>query len=162
MACTRLLSILCIWKNKVVIIIIIVFFIHFYIYQSLIFSYKNLNQSLPLILLYTYNHSIKTKDHICRGIRNGEHIINFDKCSKKCEFSCRLEDFYQRSPHAVLFFGEDFSWPFKLTNQNRLSLKQRWIFWSWEAPINHPEYTRSGLTFNWFAKKKNSLFFSIL
>jgi len=117
---------------------------------------------MPLILLFTYNRSIKTRNHICRGVRNGGHIVNFDKCPKKCEFSCRLEDFKQRSPHAVLFFSEDFSWSFKLTDQNRSSLKQRWIFWSWEAPINHPEYIKSQLTFNWFASKKIDLFCSSL
>ena len=110
------------------------------------------NQSVPLILLYTHNYSVKTRDNICRGVRNGGHVVNFDKCPRKCEFSCRLDDFKQRSPHALLFFGEDFSWPFQLSDQNRSSSKQRWIFWSWEAPINHPEYTKSKLTFNWFAK----------
>jgi hypothetical protein len=96
---------------------------------------------------------MKTRDNICRGVRNGGHVVNFNKCPLKCEFSCRIEDFKQRSPLAVLFFGEDFSWSFQLTDQNRSSLKQRWIFWSWEAPANHPEYTQSHLTFNWFAKK---------
>jgi hypothetical protein len=107
-------------------------------------------QSIPLILLYTHNYSIKTRDNICQGIRNGGHIVNFDKCPKKCEFSCRLEDFKQRSPLAILFFGEDFDWSFKLTDEKRTSLQQRWIFWSWEAPIHHPEYTKSHLTFNWY------------
>jgi hypothetical protein len=91
-------------------------------------------------------------------VQSGGHVVNFDKCPRKCEFSCRLEDFKQRSPQAVLFFGEDFSWPFRLTNQNRSSAKQRWIFWSWEAPINHPEYIKSGLTFNWFEKNFNLFF----
>ena len=112
----------------------------------------NLNLSSALILLYTHNHSIKTRDNICRGIRNGGHTVHFDKCPKKCEFSCRLEDFKKRSPLALLFFGEDFSWSFKLSDRNRTSYKQRWIFWSWEAPIHHPEYTKSHLTFNWFVE----------
>jgi hypothetical protein len=120
-------------------------------YQSFTFYYKNFDQPMPLILLFTYNHSIKTRDNICRGVRNGGHVVSFDKCPKKCEFSCRIEDFKQRSPHAVLFFGEDFFWSFELTNRNRSSFKQRWIFWSWEAPTNHPEYTKSALTFNWFS-----------
>jgi hypothetical protein len=77
-------------------------------------------------------------------------VINVYKCPKKCEFSCRIEDFHQRSPAALLFFGEDFYWPFKLTDQNRTSFEQRWIFWSWEAPIHHREYTKSPLKFNWF------------
>ncbi|CAF0745101.1 unnamed protein product [Didymodactylos carnosus] len=34
-------------------------------------------------------------------------------------------------------------------NYNRTSANQIWIFWSWEAPINHPEYTQRGLNFNW-------------
>ncbi len=127
-------------------------------YQSLTFYYKNFDHSMPLILLFTYNHSIKTRDNICRGVRNGGHVVSFDKCPKKCEFSCRIEDFKQRSPHAVLFFGEDFFWSFELTNRNRSSFKQRWIFWSWEAPINHPEYIKSNLTFNWFVFKNNYLF----
>jgi hypothetical protein len=105
-----------------------------------------------LILLYTHNYSAKTRDNICRGVRNGGHVVNFDKCPQKCEFSCRLEDFKKRSPQAVLFFSEDFAWSFRITDKNHSSTKQRWIFWSWEAPINHPEYTRSGLTFNWFEK----------
>jgi len=152
------LHVLYIWKNKFIIIIII-FIIHFYIYQSLIFYRKDFNRSIPLILLYTYNHSIKTRDNICRGIRNSGHVVNFDKCPEKCEFSCRLEDFKQRSPDAVLFFGEDFFWPFKLTDRDHSLLSQRWIFWSWEAPINHPEYTKSGLTFNWSAETIYLLFF---
>ncbi|CAF1068708.1 unnamed protein product [Rotaria sordida] len=127
----------------------IVFIFCFYFYQSQLFYYKNFNQSLPLILLYTHNRSIKTRDNICKGTRNKGHVVNFEKCPKKCEFSCQIEDFKQRSPRAVLFFGEDFYWSFNLTDQDRLSFKQRWIFWSWEAPINHPEYTRSKLTFNW-------------
>jgi len=116
-------------------------------------EYENIvYQSLPLILLYTHNHSIKTRDNICRGVKNDGHIVNFDKCPKKCEFSCRIEDFKKRSPLALLFFGEDFYWSFKLTDKNRTSLQQRWIFWSWEPPIHHPEYTKSHITFNWFVK----------
>ena len=117
--------------------------------QSLAYSV----QYRPLILLYTHNYSIKTRDNICRGTRNGGHVVHFHSCPKKCEFSCRIEDFHQRSPAAVLFFSEDFSWPFKLSDRNRTSTQQRWIFWSWEAPIHHPEYTRSTqLTFNWFVR----------
>lgn len=123
-------------------------------------SIHHLHQSLessvqcrPLILLYTHNHSVKTRDNICRGTRNGGHVVHFQSCPKKCEFSCRIGDFHQRSPAAVLFFGEDFSWPFQLSDRNRTSTQQRWIFWSWEAPIHHPEYTRSTqLTFNWFVR----------
>ena len=144
----RFLCLLYNWK-KIFLIIVIFFTFHFYLTQLIIFYYKDVNQSFPVILLYTYNHSFKTRDNICQGIRNGGHVVNFDKCTKKCKFSCRLEDFNQRSPHAVLFFGEDFQWSFKLTDRNRSSMSQRWIFWSWEAPINHPEYTKSGLTFNW-------------
>ncbi|CAF3320249.1 unnamed protein product [Rotaria sp. Silwood2] len=144
----KFLSLLHIWKNKIF-IIIIVFIYYFYFYQSLLFYNKHFNPSLPLILLYTHNRSAKTRNHICKGIRNGGHVVNFEKCPKKCEFSCQIKDFKQRSPLAVLFFGEDFYWSFKLTDQNRSSFKERWIFWSWEAPINHPEYTRSRLTFNW-------------
>ncbi|CAF2074706.1 unnamed protein product [Rotaria magnacalcarata] len=147
------------WKNKILIVIIIVI-LYFCFYPSLlfyyhslgpslIFYYKHFNQSLPLILLYTHNRSHKTRNNICRGTRNGGHVVNFERCPKKCQFSCQLQDFKQRSPLAVLFFGEDFYWPFQLTDQDRLSYKQRWIFWSWEAPINHPEYSRSRLTFNW-------------
>lgn len=107
-------------------------------------------QTRPLILLYTHNRSLKTKNKICRGLQNGGHIVNFDRCPRKCEFSCRLEDFNKRSPQAVLFFGEDFYWPFKLTDKNHTISNQRWIFWSWEAPIHHREYTKTRLTFNWF------------
>jgi hypothetical protein len=144
---------LSIWKN-IFIILLIAFIINTYIYSFLI-EHKNIfqryfNQSLPLILLYTHNHSVKTRDNICRGIRNGDHVVNFDNCPNKCEFSCQIKDFKQRSPLAVLFFSEDFYWSFKLTDQNRTSFQQRWIFWSWEAPIHHPEYTKSHLTFNWF------------
>ncbi len=123
-----------------------------YIYMYLILKdrRKIFYQLFPLILLYTHNHSIKTRDNICRGFRNGDHVVHFNKCPKKCEFSCQIEDFHRRSPAAVLFFGEDFFWSFKLTNQNRTSFQQRWIFWSWEAPIHHREYTKSRLTFNWF------------
>ena len=105
--------------------------------------------SVPIILLYTFNHSKKTRDNICRGIRNGGHPVNFDYCPLKCEFSCRLQDFHRRETLAVLFFGEDFYWDMKLSDNNRSSYEQRWIFWSWEAPIHHPEYIRSQLTFNW-------------
>ncbi len=160
MILTRFLFFSKLWKHRFL-TLIVYFIICLFIYQSLLFYYKNFHRPIPLILLYTYNYSVKTRDSICRGVRNGGRVVNFDKCPRKCEFSCRLEDFKQRSPHAVLFFGEDFSWPFRLTNQNRSSAKQRWIFWSWEAPINHPEYTKSGLTFNWFEKNFN-LFFSIL
>ena len=139
---------LCIWK-KVLLMIFIIFVFDFHNYRALIFYNKDFHRPLPLILLYTFNRSIKTRNNICRGAQNGGHVVNFDKCPLKCEFSCRIEDFKQRSPHAVLFFSEDFWWSFKLTDQNRSSSKQRWIFWSWEAPINHPEYTRSRLTFNW-------------
>ena len=113
--------------------------------------------AVPLILLFTYNHSVKTRDSICQGIRNGGSVVDFDRCAYKCEFSCRLSDFTHRSPQAVLFFGEDFYWSFKLTDRNRSSTKQRWIFWSWEAPVHHPEYTQSGLTFNWFVSFTRSL-----
>jgi hypothetical protein len=137
------------WKN-ILFILLIGFIINIYIHLF-IKDYGNIfYQSVPLILLYTHNHSIKTRNNICRGTRNGGYIVNFNKCPKKCEFSCRIEDFKQRSPLALLFFGEDFYWSFKLTDQNRTSYQQRWIFWSWEAPINHPEYTKSRLTFNWF------------
>jgi hypothetical protein len=122
---------------------------YFFIHDTNIFQ-RYFNQPVPLILLYTFNHSAKTRNNICRGLRNGGHVVNFDRCPNKCEFSCRIEDFKQRSPLAVLFFGEDFTWSFKLTDRNRTSFQQRWIFWSWEAPIHHPEYTKSGLTFNWF------------
>jgi hypothetical protein len=151
MILTRFLLVFNFWKKKFF-IIILYFIICLYIYRPLLFYYKNFRRIPPLILLYTYNHSVKTRDNICQGVRNGGHVVNFDKCPYKCEFSCRLEDFKRRSPEAVLFFGEDFFWSFRLTNQNRSSVKQRWIFWSWEAPINHPEYTKSGLTFNWFEK----------
>ncbi|CAF1253083.1 unnamed protein product [Adineta steineri] len=146
---TRLLPVLYTLR-KGALIIPIIFIFYFYIHRSLPDYYKHFNRSTtPLILLFTYNRSIKTRDNICKGTRNGGHIINFDKCPLKCEFSCRIEDFTQRSPQAVLFFGEDFAWPFKLSNKNRSSFDQRWIFWSWEAPVHHSEYTRSGLTFNW-------------
>ncbi|CAF1242976.1 unnamed protein product [Rotaria sordida] len=141
----------CIWRNRVF-TLLFGFTIYTCIYLFLIghlniFRY-NSNQSLALILLYTHNHSIKTRDNICRGIHNGGHIVHFDRCPKKCEFSCRIEDFKERSPSAILFFAEDFYWSFHLSNQNRTSFKQRWIFWSWEAPIHHPKYTKSHLTFN--------------
>jgi hypothetical protein len=139
------------WRN-IFLILSIGFIVHSCIYLFLIRYQNTFQQSSPLILLYTHNHSIKTRDNICRGIRNGGHIVNFDKCPQKCEFSCRIEDFKQRSPDAVLFFGEDFYWSFKLTDQNRTSYQQRWIFWSWEAPIHHPKYTKSHLTFNWFVR----------
>ncbi|CAF1363126.1 unnamed protein product, partial [Didymodactylos carnosus] len=100
----------------------------------------------PLILLYTHNFSIKTRDNICKG-KKGSHLVNFDYCPYKCDFSCQLKDFNRST--VVLFFGEDFSWPFQLTNNNRTSANQIWVFWSWEAPIQHPEYTKSGLSFNW-------------
>ena len=103
----------------------------------------------PLILLYTHNHSRKTENNICRGLRNENHLVHFDACPKKCRFSCRREDFHRPETLAVLFFGEDFYWSFRLSDRNRTSFDQRWIFWSWEAPIHHPEYTRSSLTFNW-------------
>jgi hypothetical protein len=140
------------WK-KSFLVIIIIFICHFSFTRLLIFYYQDFDSRTPLILLYTYNYSIKTRNNICQGNSNGGHVVNFDKCTKKCEFSCRIEDFKQRSPNALLFFGEDFYWSFKLTDRNRSSFEQRWIFWSWEAPLNHPEYTRSQLTFNWFAKK---------
>ena len=127
--------------------------VYVHIHFSLIDHRMIFYRSFPLILLYTHNHSHKTRDNICRGLRNGGHVINFDKCPMKCEFSCRIDDFHRRSPAAVLFFGEDFSWSFKLTDKNRTSLQQRWIFWSWEAPIHHPEYTKQKLTFNWFVSK---------
>ncbi|CAF0726358.1 unnamed protein product [Rotaria sp. Silwood1] len=155
----RFLSFIYVWKNNIFVIITVCIF-YFYFHQSLLsyyknfnqslfFYYKNFNQSSLLILLYTHNRSIKTRNNICKGSRNGGHVVNFEKCPKKCEFSCQIEDFKRRSPRAVLFFGEDFYWSFKLTDQDRSSFKQRWIFWSWEAPINHPEYTQSRLTFNW-------------
>ena len=119
-------------------------------------------QSQPIILLFTHNHSAKTRENICRGTRNGGHVVHFQSCPKKCEFSCRIEDFHQRSPAALLFFGEDFSWSFKLSDRNRTSTQQRWIFWSWEAPIHHPEYTKSNLTFNWFAISLVSTMFLLI
>lgn len=109
-------------------------------------------QPLPLILLYTHNRTAKTRDNICRGISNGGHVVNFDRCPKKCEFSCRINDFKNRSPQAILFFGEDFYWPFPISDINRISTKQRWIFWSWEAPIHHHEYTKRKLKFNWYVR----------
>ena len=143
------------WRT-VYCILLIGFIIHACTYLFLK-EHKNVfrtdsKQLLPLILLYTHNHSIKTRDNICRGLRNGGHVVNFNNCPKKCEFSCRIADFKQRSPHALLFFGEDFSWSFGLTDKNRTSSQQRWIFWSWEAPIHHQEYTKSRLTFNWFVR----------
>lgn len=158
----KLLSLLLSWKYKICSIIGFSL-IYLYFYSFLLSNYdsfsqifllngKNKNESLPLILLYTHNKSHKTKRNICEGARNGGHVVNFERCSKKCEFSCQIEDFKRRSPLAVLFFGEDFYWSFKLNNRNRTSFNQRWIFWSWEAPINHPEYTRSQLTFNWFVQ----------
>lgn len=104
--------------------------------------------SEPIIVLFTYNRSVKTREHICKGHRNDGHVVNFDHCPKKCRFSCRMQDFNE-SASAILFFGEDFYWSFKITDRNRTSSKQRWIFWSWESPIQHPEYIRSGLSFNW-------------
>ncbi|UJR25699.1 hypothetical protein I4U23_007050 [Adineta vaga] len=142
-----LISLKMIRKGFPVVMIILIFYL--YLFPSIRSYYQNLNQSLPLILLFTYNHSIKTRSNICQGTRNGGHIVNFDRCPMKCEFSCQINDFKQRSPHAVLFFGEDFTWSFKITNQNRSSSNQRWVFWSWEAPIHHQEYTQSRLTFNW-------------
>ncbi len=147
---------LLIWRN-VIVILSMGFVINVYIYLFIKERKITFYQSFPLILLYTHNHSIKTRDNICRGLRNDEHIVNFDKCPKKCEFSCRIEDFHQRSPAALLFFGEDFYWPFKLTDRNRTSFEQRWIFWSWEAPIHHQEYTKSSLTFNWFVSNFSNL-----
>lgn len=128
----------------------LIFLFNIWIYLLFQQSETNLPRSFPLIVLYTFNRSVKTRDNICRGVRNGGHVVNFDHCPKKCEFSCRMEDFKKRSPDAVLFFGEDFYWPFKLTDQQRTSPEQRWIFWSWEAPLHHPRYTKSGLTFNWY------------
>lgn len=136
-------------KFSLFIIAIMVTF-YLYLYRSMILYQMTYRQSVPLILLFTRNHSAKTRVNICQGTRNGGHVVSFHSCPVKCEFSCRIDDFQQRSPHALLFFGEDFAWPFQITNQNRTSLNQRWIFWSWEAPIHHPEYTRSGLTFNWY------------
>ena len=123
---------------------------------------KKAQQSLPLILLYTFNRSTKTRDNICRGLRNGGHPVSFAHCPFQCEFSCRIEDFTRRSPLAVLFFGEDFYWPFKITDRNRTSFQQRWIFWSWEAPVYHPEYLKSGLTFNWLVSMLLRIRFSIM
>lgn len=138
------------------------FFLIFIIITSI--SYFSLNQTqtewVPLILLFTYNRSFKTRENICQGRQNGGQVVSFQHCPKTCEFSCRLQDFQERSPAAVLFFGEDFYWPFKLTDKNRSSRQQRWIFWSWEAPIYHPEYIRSSLTFNWsvmIINEKNSI-----
>lgn len=129
-----------------------------YLHYSFTNNRHTFHTPLPLILLFTYNHSSKTQANICRGTRNGQHVVNFDRCPFKCEFSCRLADFKTRSPEALLFFGEDFQWPFKLTDRNRTSSTQRWIFWSWEAPMNHPEYTRSRLTFNWLEHWSTLLF----
>lgn len=109
------------------------------------------NNEIPVILLYTHNRSKKTEMNICRGIRNAGRLVNFDKCPSKCRFSCRLEDLHHSSTRVVLFFGEDFYWPFKISDKNRSSTKQRWVFWSWESYAHHPEYSKSGLTFNWFA-----------
>ena len=119
------------------------------IVDNFVLNNNYFSKSNPLILLYTHNRSHKTREHICKGKRNNGHIVNFDRCPMKCEFSCRLQDFHKRSPAALLFFGEDFYWPFKLSNQDRKSTQQRWIFWSFETPIQHPEYSRSKLTFNW-------------
>ena len=125
----------------------------FYIYHCGKIGEKTFRTSLPLILLYTHNYSVKTRENICQGVRNGGHVVSFDRCPRKCQFSCRLEDFHRRSPSALLFFGEDFFWSFQLSDRNRSSFQQRWIFWSWEAPRHHPEYTKASLTFNWFDKK---------
>ncbi len=140
-----------IWRN-IFYILSIGLIINSCIYLLLKENPNIISQSYPLILLYTHNYSFKTRDNICRGIRNGGHIVNFDQCPKKCEFSCQIEDLKKRSPLALLFFGEDFYWSFKLTDQDRTSYQQRWIFWSWEAPINHQEYTKSHLTFNWLVR----------
>lgn len=138
-------------QRKSIFILFLLLLINLWIYHLFQQSEVKLSRSLPLIVLYTFNRSIKTQENICRGAKNGGHVVNFDHCPKKCQFSCRMEDFQKRSPEAVLFFGEDFYWPLKLTDQQRTSPNQRWIFWSWEAPIHHPEYTKSGLTFNWYS-----------
>ncbi|CAF0854568.1 unnamed protein product [Adineta ricciae] len=104
--------------------------IYLYSHRPAIFDQTNNSQAVPLILLFTRNHSAKTRANICQGTRNGGHVVNFHSCPVKCEFSCRINDFKQRSPHAVLFFGEDFAWPFQITNRNRTSFDQRWIFWT--------------------------------
>lgn len=134
-----------------VIIVSVISIVEFYlmIQKSLTIEVNRKDDVQPLILLFTHNHSRKTRDHICRGLRNENHLVNFDACPKKCQFSCRREDFHRRETLAVLFFGEDFYWPFQLSDRNRTSFDQRWIFWSWEAPVHHPEYTKTSLTFNW-------------
>ena len=147
------------WKTKLFLLISCLI-VYFYVHRFGIVYKKTSPISFPLILLYTHNISVKTRDHICRGGRNGGHVVHFDRCPKKCQFSCRLEDFHRRSPTAVLFFGEDFSWSFRLSDRNRSSLQQRWIFWSWEAPIHHPEYTKASLTFNWFDSRSFSILLS--
>ena len=152
----KLVSSACSFRCRIVLASICLISLHLYMYMHGWYSLRGINalqqridHSRPLILLYTHNHSVKTRENICQGRRNGGHLVNFDHCSFKCEFSCRIEDFQRRSPLAVLFFGEDFYWSFKLTDRNRTSFEQRWIFWSSEAPVHHPEYLKSGLTFNW-------------
>ena len=137
-------------QRKLLLIVTLIFLLNTWIHFNFHQNEPTVSRPLPLIVLYTFNRSVKTRDNICRGVRNGGHVVHFDHCPKKCQFSCQMEDFRQRSPEAVLFFGEDFYWPFRLTDQDRTSSQQRWIFWSWEAPIHHQEYTKSGLTFNWY------------
>lgn len=137
-------------QRKLLLFFLLIFLLNTWIYFTFHQPQLILPRSLPLIVLYTFNHSIKTREYICRGTKNGGHVVHFDHCPKKCQFSCQMEDFRKRSPNAVLFFGEDFYWSFQLTDRYRRSPQQRWIFWSWEAPIHHREYTKSGLTFNWY------------
>ena len=163
----KVISAMCAFRYRIVVLSIGWIFFNLYVYDSYLVrdfnaSQQGVNQSIPLILLYTRNHSSKTRLNICQGYRNGGHLVNFDHCPFKCEFSCRIDDFKRRSPAAVLFFGEDFYWPLPLTDRNRTSFEQRWIFWSWEAPLHHPEYLKSGLTFNWLVSLSSSSSRSLL
>lgn len=124
----RFFSAACSFRCRIVLALICLISLHFYIRGSYLTRginalHQRIDHSRPLILLYTYNHSIKTRENICQGRRNGGHVVNFDHCPFKCEFSCRIEDFQRRSPLAVLFFGEDFYRSFKLTDRNRTSFE---------------------------------------
>ena len=46
-----------------------------------IFRYDS-KQFLPLILLYTHNRSIKTRDNICRGLRVDVHVAAFNNLAR--------------------------------------------------------------------------------
>lgn len=80
------------------IIVSVISIVEFYlmIQKSLTIEVNRKDDVQPLILLFTHNHSRKTRDHICRGLRNENHPVNFDACPKKCQFSCRREDFHRR------------------------------------------------------------------